>query len=35
MFWKNIIIRLDGQELDTFANQNEFRQGKEYKLDDG
>lgn len=35
MFWKNIIIRLDGEELDTFATQNEFRQGKEYKLDDG
>ena len=35
MFWKNIIIRLDGEELDTFAGQNEFRQGKEYKLDDG
>ena len=35
MFWKNIIIRLDGKELDTFAGQNEFRQGKEYKLDDG
>jgi hypothetical protein len=35
MFWKNIIIRLDGKELDTFATQNEFRQGKEYKLEDG
>ena len=35
MFWKNIVIRLDGEELDTFATQNEFRQGREYKLDDG
>jgi len=35
MFWKNIIIRLDGEELDTIATQNEFRQGKEYKLNDG
>ncbi len=33
--WKNISIKLDGEEIGTFASQAEFLTGKEFVLPDG
>ncbi len=34
-FWKNVTVKFDGKEIGTFADQKEFKAGKEFPLPDG
>lgn len=34
-FWKNISVKLDGEEIGTFSSQADFQTGKRFDLPDG